>query len=201
MTLAPPTPTSTTALLPLLSTSQLTPSSAPLMMQDPSALDPLMMQDPPTTSQSYASQSTQSVPDIDPSAWRPPLGDSRELLYLHVNQVATHITAIFQEQFNGPYHTWSKIPQLGGWGAGKHMGGSFSFTEMIMKWDLTQRFSKSKYLEELHKHQKGEKKGEDLNSLNILFCRRNFKRSEERPRRILRRQVLLCPMISSRWPL
>ncbi|KAI5649781.1 hypothetical protein M9H77_35786 [Catharanthus roseus] len=47
----------------------------------------------------------------------------------------------------------------GGRGARKCTDGSISFTETIQK-DLTKRFSQSKYFEELHKHKKGEKKGE-----------------------------------------
>ncbi|KAI5666525.1 hypothetical protein M9H77_16378 [Catharanthus roseus] len=74
------------------------------------------------------------------------------------SRAATHITTIFQERFNGLYHTWNRTQ---GQRARKHTGGSISFTEKIMIWqkDLTERFSWSKYLEELHKHQKREKKG------------------------------------------
>ncbi|KAI5653294.1 hypothetical protein M9H77_30481 [Catharanthus roseus] len=203
MTQALLTPASIGAPLPLLSTSQTTPSLALPMMQDPpiptSTRGPLplpflsqptpspappMMQDPPITSQPSASKSTQSVPDIGPLAWRSPPGDFWELLYLHVNQSGS----------KGPYHTRSEIPQpeldsrTGMMGIGKHTGDSISFTETIVKWqkDLTERFSRRKYIEELHKHQKGEKKGE-----------RNFTRSKGRPRMMLRRRVQLCPVISS----
>ncbi|KAI5672613.1 hypothetical protein M9H77_12977 [Catharanthus roseus] len=49
--------------------------------------------------------------------------------------------------------------------------------------DLTKRFYRSKYLEELHKHQKGEKKGEYA---DFYSARKIFTRSKGRPRRILR---------------
>ncbi|KAI5683221.1 hypothetical protein M9H77_04449 [Catharanthus roseus] len=74
---------------------------------------------------------------------------------------------------------WNKTQGQGGRGAGKHTGDSLSFTETIVRWqkDFTKKFPRSKYIEELHKHQKREKKEE-----------RNFTRSRRRPRRMLRRR-------------
>ncbi|KAI5682312.1 hypothetical protein M9H77_03540 [Catharanthus roseus] len=59
----------------------------------------------------------------------------------------------------------------GGRGAEKHTGGSILFTEIIVKWqkDLTKKFSRSKYLEELQKHQKREKKGEYVDFRSVEF--------------------------------
>ncbi|KAI5657739.1 hypothetical protein M9H77_26532 [Catharanthus roseus] len=170
---APPIPASRGGPLPLLSTNQLTPSLVTPTMQDPLTLAStrgLLPLSSPT--QPTLSSSTQSVPDIGPSVWRPLPEDYQELLYLH--------------RFNGPYQTWSEIPQPESdsrTGVRKHTGGSISFTEMIMKWqkDLIERFSRNKYLEELHKHQKkGEKKGKSI----------------KRPRKMLKCQILLCPIIS-----
>ncbi|KAI5663266.1 hypothetical protein M9H77_22589 [Catharanthus roseus] len=53
-----------------------------------------------------------------------------------------------------------------GEGAGKHTGGSISVREHQLKMirtnqaDLSERFSKSRHLEELHKHQSRDKKGQ-----------------------------------------
>ncbi|KAI5672794.1 hypothetical protein M9H77_13158 [Catharanthus roseus] len=135
------------------------------------------------------------------------------------SRAATHILAIMQERFIGPYHHWFEIlsdihgmwwgefqvnesnivekicmgPDIthdqdeactegqeqmmkywespkynafcernkrkknegrGGWGVRKHTCSSISFTEHQFKRqvDLTKRFSKSRHLEELHKH-------------------------------------------------
>ncbi|KAI5654567.1 hypothetical protein M9H77_31754 [Catharanthus roseus] len=56
----------------------------------------------------------------------------------------------------------NRTQRQGGQGPEKHTDGSISFIEMIVKWqkDLIERFSRSKYLEELHQHQNEKKKGE-----------------------------------------
>ncbi|KAI5676427.1 hypothetical protein M9H77_07377 [Catharanthus roseus] len=78
----------------------------------------------------------------------------------------------------------------GGWGrrAGKHIDSSIFITEHQLKRqvDLTERFSKSKHLEELKKHYTGDKKGQ-----------RNFTRLDKRLRRKLQPRALLCLMISN----
>ncbi|KAI5663950.1 hypothetical protein M9H77_23273 [Catharanthus roseus] len=83
------------------------------------------------------------------------------------SRAATYIKAVFQEWFNGPYHTWNRTQGQRGWGAEKHKGGSISFTETIVKWqkDLIERFSWSKYLKELHKHQKERRRGKKFHEV------------------------------------
>ncbi|KAI5675724.1 hypothetical protein M9H77_06674 [Catharanthus roseus] len=56
-----------------------------------------------------------------------------------------------QERFTGPYHNWSKVP--------------------LEQANLTKRFSKSKHLEELHKYQKGDKKGQYVDFQSEEFWR------------------------------
>ncbi|KAI5671716.1 hypothetical protein M9H77_12080 [Catharanthus roseus] len=166
-----------------------------------------MTQAPPTTSKPSASQSTQSVPDICLSAWRPPLRDSRELLYFPINHPLREPPPTSQlssrsgsmslttlglrsrsrskicdgESFRG--HRGSirdtglrcgitGIPLLIKPSSNRIRGtrlkdmedGEFGSTH-----NLIERFSRNKYLEELHKHEKGEKKGEYVD-----FCSTRF---------------------------
>ncbi|KAI5661773.1 hypothetical protein M9H77_21096 [Catharanthus roseus] len=70
--------------------------------------------------------------------------------------------------------------------AGKHTSGCISFTDHQLKRqvDLTERFSKSRHLKELHKHQSGDKKGKG-----------DFRRPDRRSRRKLQARAFLCQMI------
>ncbi|KAI5669556.1 hypothetical protein M9H77_19409 [Catharanthus roseus] len=124
------------------------------------------------------------TPDMGPPAWRPPPRDSLELLYLHINQSdSTTLTTLglksrrlFEicggEIFRGRHGlmratgTRSRIIRIamrikpnpnGIRGTGLRDGED---GEPRSTRDLTERFSRSKYLEEFHKYQKGEKKGE-----------------------------------------
>ncbi|KAI5677671.1 hypothetical protein M9H77_08621 [Catharanthus roseus] len=85
-------------------------------------------------------------------------------------RVATHISTILQEQFTNPYHRWSKTSsdfRNNWWGEFQKRcvyDPSLSMAKMMHAWevkqtDLTKRFSKSRHLEELHKHQNEDKKG------------------------------------------
>ncbi|KAI5682938.1 hypothetical protein M9H77_04166 [Catharanthus roseus] len=165
------------------------------------------MQDSPTTSQPSASQSTQSVPDIRPLAWRPPPEDSQKLLYLHVNHPFPEPLPISQlssrtnsmcltilglrsrirsevcsgKSFRGrrgliratgarygiiriPLRIKPSPNEIRGTGLRDREDGEPRSTQ-----DLTEKFFRSKYLEELHKHQKGEKKGEYVDFRSVQF--------------------------------
>ncbi|KAI5672195.1 hypothetical protein M9H77_12559 [Catharanthus roseus] len=81
-------------------------------------------------------------------------------------RAATHISAILQERSTGPYHYWFEVLldvhdmwwreflKTCIWDP------SLSMTKMRNQASLTERFSKIKHLEKLHKHQSGDKKGQ-----------------------------------------
>ncbi|KAI5658548.1 hypothetical protein M9H77_27341 [Catharanthus roseus] len=113
----------------------------------------------------------------------------RSRLYIS-SRAATHISTILQERFTDPYHYWFEVPldvrDIWWREFQMRMGPSLSMTKMRHAWeveigyrmrylfgdakgrgrDLTRRFSKSRHLEELHKHQSKDKKGQyvDLHS-------------------------------------
>ncbi|KAI5649813.1 hypothetical protein M9H77_35818 [Catharanthus roseus] len=128
---------------------------------------------------------------MDLAAWKPPPSDLRKLLTLNVDRLhpssraTTHISAVMQKRFIGPYHSWSEVsPDVCNmwWGEFQEvkvrdlmrdlLGDARAarkrpvwiakmFWEHIIKYwktDLTYKFSKSRHLEELHKHHTGDKK-------------------------------------------
>ncbi|KAI5662857.1 hypothetical protein M9H77_22180 [Catharanthus roseus] len=103
------------------------------------------------------------------------LGDTHQLLLLNIDSLhpssraATHILVILQEWFTNSYHHWFEVPsdvRDMWWGEFQKRcvcNFSLSMTKMRYAWevkqvDLTERFSKSRHLEELHKHQGMDKK-------------------------------------------
>ncbi|KAI5664768.1 hypothetical protein M9H77_24091 [Catharanthus roseus] len=115
-----------------------------------------MSQAPPTPTSTSADSITCSTNDIRPTYY---------LRDVYLTVVCSCGVALEMDPLTS---------DMGGQGFGKHTGGSISCTKMIVKWDLTKRLSLSKYLEELHKHQKREKKREYVD-----FCSAEFWAEED----------------------
>ncbi|KAI5667164.1 hypothetical protein M9H77_17017 [Catharanthus roseus] len=73
-------------------------------------LAPPMMQAPRTPTSTGGPLPLSSTSQPTPSPVPPMTQDQRHLLALQPSLRAA-TTAIFQERFNGPYHTWAEIPQ------------------------------------------------------------------------------------------
>ncbi|KAI5676726.1 hypothetical protein M9H77_07676 [Catharanthus roseus] len=80
------------------------------------------------------------------------------------SRAATHISAIMHEQFTSPYHCWFEVPPDVHdiwWRKKRYVWDpTLSTTNMRHQVDLTERFSKSRHLEELHKHRTKDKTGQ-----------------------------------------
>ncbi|KAI5675405.1 hypothetical protein M9H77_06355 [Catharanthus roseus] len=163
------------------------------------------------------------------------------------SRTTTHITAVFQEQFNGPYHTGLRSPKLSEICDGESFktrgrrrlmratGSRCGIIRVVLRIkpspsgiretglrggepgstrvqnDFTERFSQSKYVEELHKHQKEEKKGEYVDYLLAEFWRlmrrvedavsRVSAAFDEHMRRLFEHNYLAIHSISAMMPL
>ncbi|KAI5659131.1 hypothetical protein M9H77_27924 [Catharanthus roseus] len=117
---------------------------------------------PDSSSASTIQPSLSMALSTDPTAWKPPPGNTRQLLTLNVNRYLARVV-------HGPYHVGLRSHRLSVTCGGKSFrcvwDSSLSMTNMRHAWevkqeDLTEKFSKSRHLEELHKHQSRDKKGQ-----------------------------------------
>ncbi|KAI5675628.1 hypothetical protein M9H77_06578 [Catharanthus roseus] len=101
------------------------------------------------------------------------------VLTLHQSsRSATHILAILHERFISPYHRWSEVLSdvRDMWWRVFHVKVGDQMRDFLnvlgaddKQTDLMEWFSKSRHLEELHKHQSGDKKGQYVDFLSEEF--------------------------------